>query len=243
MDGDFTFSGLSAPSWARPSRSAQRLGSGGAPLAGRTSPFLQRDLSEEALREPIEPLISHVELVAMRQQGFEAGYAAGLTAAAGSQAASRTASEIHTLGIISAAMKDAGLQVASAANEAAAALAKALVAAMDAVMPSLIQRSALNEVGAMLGYVLPGLSREPAIRIEIPHEIAGYIASTVASLALEQRNKISVIGKDNMGPGDVRVHWGSGHARRQPAQVWQAVMEALHPALDDLESKDTDNGE
>jgi flagellar biosynthesis/type III secretory pathway protein FliH len=243
MDGDFTFSVLSGPNWARPSRSAQRLGAGGVLLGSRASPFLQRDLSEEALRTPVEPLVSQVALAAMRQEGFEAGYAAGVAAAAGSQAAFRTASEVHALGIISVAIKDASQQVASVADEAAAALAKALVEAMNAVMPSLIQRSALNEAGAMLAHVLPGLSREPTIRVEVPHEIAGYIASTFASLASEHRNKISVIGKDDMGSGEVGVHWDSGHARRQPGQVWQAVMEALHPVLDHPEPKDTDNGE
>jgi flagellar biosynthesis/type III secretory pathway protein FliH len=243
MDGDFTFNVLNGPSWGRQSRSTQLLGNSGVPLGSCVSPFLRRDLSEEALRKPVEPLFNHVELAAVRQEGFEAGHAAGLAAAASSQATFRTASEVHALGIISAAIKDGSQQAAFAADEAAAALAKALVAAMHAVMPSLIQRSAMNEVGAMLAHVLPGLSREPAIRVEVPHEIAGYIAATLASLAPEHRNKISVVGKDNMGPGEAGVHWGSGHARRQPTQVWQAVMEALHPALGHLESKDTDNGE
>jgi flagellar biosynthesis/type III secretory pathway protein FliH len=243
MDGDFTFGVLSEPSWARQSRGVQRPGSGVAPLGSHGSPFLRRDLSEEALRKPVEPLFGRLELAAMRQEGFEAGHAVGLAAAAGSQAAFRTASEVHALEIIAAAMKDGSQQAASVADEAATALAKALIAAMHAVMPNLIQRSALNEVGAMLAHVLPGLSREPTIRVEVPHEIADYIAATLASLVLEHRSKISVIGKDNMGPGEAGVHWGAGHARRQPALVWQAVMEVLDPALGHFESKDTDNGE
>jgi flagellar biosynthesis/type III secretory pathway protein FliH len=240
MDGDFTSHTLDTLNWVRPSHRS-RLPKGGS--ASHLSLFLQRDLSDEALSKPAEPLFRQAELAAIRQEGFDAGHAAGLAAAAGSQAAYRTAAEVHALGVISAAMEGGCQQAASVADTAAAALAKALIASMRAVMPDLIQRTALNETGAMLACVLPGLSREPTIRIEVPRDIALYIEATLAPLAPEQRDKIHVIGKDGMSSGDARVHWTSGHARRQPAQIWQTVMEALQPALSEPKSKDSNNGE
>ncbi|MDR3535139.1 MAG: hypothetical protein P4L71_01440 [Acetobacteraceae bacterium] len=110
-------------------------------------------------------------------------------------------------------------------------------------MPELIQRSALSEVSAMLNHVLPGLSREPTVRVEVPSEIADDIVAALAPLDQELRDKISVVGLDDMKDGDARVSWGSGHASRRPAQVWQAIMEALHPALSHPEAKDENDGQ
>ena len=204
-----------------------------APNHGRPagSLFLRRDLSDEALRQPPEPLFSQADLAAVRQEGFDAGHAAGMAAAAASRAAARTASEIQALGTIAALMADARKESARVADLAADALARTVVAAMDSVMPDLIRRSALSEVGAMLALVLPGLSREPAVRVEVPLEIADAIAATLASLPPEQRDTVTVTGMAPMRPGEARVHWAAGHARRQPAQVWESVMQALHPVL------------
>jgi hypothetical protein len=233
---------------------------GGVHLAGaaggrpaRMSRFLQRDLSDEALREPAEPVFSRNELDSVRQEGFDAGHSAGMAAAAASRAAARTAAEIQALGIIAAAITDARRDAARVADLAADALARTVIAAMDAVMPELIRRSALNEVSAMLAHVLPALSREPAVRVEIGAEIAESIAASLASLPAELRDTIAVAGVDHMRIGDARIHWSAGHARRQPDEVWRSVMAALQPALapPDLahpelahpEAKDRQNGE
>jgi len=244
MDGDFTSRARIEPNWIR-SAGSRRSSDAGAPslASGIGSMFLQRDLSEEALRTPAEPTFNQAELTATRQEGYDAGYAAGIADAAVSRAAYRTASEVHAIGLISAAMEEGCKQSASVADQAANALAKALIASMHAVIPDLIERSALNEVGAMLARVLPGLSREPAVRVEVSPDIADYVSETFGALAPEHRVKISVIGEKAMKPGEARVCWGAGHARRDPAGVWQAVMEALQPALADAVTKDSDNGE
>jgi flagellar biosynthesis/type III secretory pathway protein FliH len=222
------------PHWV-PSGSTTRSPGRILPSAARASLFLQRDLNEEALRQPVEPVFSQAELAAVRQEGFDAGHAAGMAAAAASREAARTASEIQALATIAATLADARRTAARVADQAADALARTVLAAMDSVMPDLIRRSALNEVGAMLAHVLPGLSREPAVRIEVPADIAGSITASLASLAPELRDRITVDGVNRMRPGDAEVHWGAGHATRQPAEVWQAVMAALHAELSTTE--------
>ncbi|HEX3575162.1 MAG TPA: hypothetical protein VHU42_11225 [Rhodopila sp.] len=222
-------------------RPAGRVPTGRAPTGraptgrARAPQFLQRDLSDEALRQPVEPVFSQAELAAARQQGFDAGHAAGIAAATASRAAACKAAEIKAIGVIASAMADARQESARVADLAAEALARTVVAAMDAVMPDLIRRSALNEVSAMLALVLPGLSREPAVRVEVAQEIAGSISATLGSLPTELSDKITVIGMNELRPGDTRVHWNAGYAGRQPAQVWQAVMDALQPALHEPE--------
>jgi flagellar biosynthesis/type III secretory pathway protein FliH len=240
MDGDFISHIIEKSHWTRQGRSPRQSDGD---MSSRVASFLQRDLNDEALHKPAEPVIRQAELAAIRQEGFDTGHAAGLAAAAGSQAAYRTAAEVQALRVISSSMQDGGRQAASAADTAAAALAKALIEAMRTVMPDLIRRSALSETKAVLALVLPGLSRELAVRIEVPPDIAGYIETTLALMAPEQRDKIDVIGKDGMRSGEARVHWASGHARRDPAEIWQTVMAALQPALDDAKSKDSDNDE
>jgi hypothetical protein len=102
---------------------------------------------------------------------------------------------------------------------------------MHAVMPDLIGRSALSEADAMLAHVLPGLSRELNVRVDVPREVAGSVAAAIGRLTPENRDNICVASPEDLKAGDVRVCWSAGHARRQPAQVWQAIMELLEPAL------------
>lgn len=238
MDGDFVSRALDAPNWVEQSRRSRIVN---VELSGRIPQFLQRDLNDEALRKPTEPVVGQVELTAARQQGFDNGYAAELAAAAGSQAAYRTAAEVRALGAISAALETADQQAATVADTAAAALARAVIEAMRAVMPDLIRRTALTETGSMLAQILPGLSREGAVRIEVPTEVAPYVETMLAPLAPEQRDKILITVNDDMRCGDAQVHWTCGHARRDPAAIWQTVMEALQPALDTPTAKDSDH--
>jgi hypothetical protein len=229
------------PSWMQRYRKDGQTAIGVLPRVLAASMFLHRDLNDDALRSPVERMFSTAELTAMRQQGFDAGHAAGVAELAASKAAHREASEVQALQMISTALADAGVAAAAVADAAASALAKTLVAAMNAVMPDLIRRSGLSEAEAMLALVLPGVSREPTVRIEVAREAVSYVSTAIASL--EYHDKISVIGLDEATAGEVRVRWDAGHASRQPTQVWQAVMRALQPALDGLEAKDHDNGE
>lgn len=235
MDGTRTLPALRSPVWASQSRELFQ--------AGRVSGFLQRDLSEQALKQPVEPMFSRADLAAARRDGVELGRAAGLAEAA----ASRAATEVEALALIAAALADGRTEAVRVADQAAGALARALVAAMDAVMPDLVRRSALDEAGAMLAHVLPGLSREPHVRVEVPREVADGVEAALAKLTPEHRGRICVTGLERAGAGsleagEVQVRWSSGHAQRRPEQVWRTVMDALGGALGGSGSEDDDNG-
>ncbi len=243
MDGNFTPRPLAEPNWIRPALVPPPLAAASPARSARASLFLQRDLSDEAFRKPVEPTFTQADLAAARQQGYEAGHAAGTMAAVSSREAHQAAAEEESLQVIAAAMTK-GCHLAADVTEAAAtSLAKALIAAMNAAMPDLIQRSALNEVTAMLALVLPGLSREPSVRVEVPNEMVAYIEATCASLVPDHSSKIQVMGENSMTPGEARVRWNAGQARRRPSEVWQAVMNAFHPLLTTIEPRDSENGE
>jgi hypothetical protein len=205
----------------------------------RGTRFLQRDLSPEALQRPPAPLFDRAELAASRLDGYAEGRAVALAEAASSHAQAVATA----LGLIATRLADSQARAALVADEAAGELTQALVAAMHAVMPDLIERAALRETGAMLAAVLPGLSREPTIRVEVPCDIAVGIAAAVATMLPEHRDRISVTCADGLPAGDARISWASGHALRQPAQVWRTVMDLLEPALAQPRLKDDDNGE
>jgi len=201
--------------------------------------FLERDLSEQALRQPAEPVFDRRELQAAKQAGFEAGREAGLAEAA----ASRAQAESAALGEIAVLLESAQDDAARVADAAATAIAHALVSAMAAAMPELIRRSALGEAESLLQHILPGLSRELQVRVEVPRDIAAGVGTALARLSPDHHHRIDVISPERMAPGDVRVCWASGHARRQPAALWQAVMELLEPALGQPDLKDHDDGQ
>src|ERR1700722_18235685 len=112
---DHVVSAAFEPHWVRHA-GAMPPAAGAESRTPRGSLFLRRDLSDEALRQPPEPLFTQADLAAVRQEGFDAGHAAGMAAAAASRAAARTASEIQALGTIAALMAGARKESARVAD-------------------------------------------------------------------------------------------------------------------------------
>jgi flagellar assembly protein FliH len=195
--------------------------------ADATHGYLQRDLGDDALRQPPEPVFSSGDVAGARRDGWQDGHAAGLAEAAASLAAAQTTA----LEAIAVTMAAGHAENARVADDAAAELAATLVAALGAVMPDLIRRSALNEASAMLALVLPGLAREPDVRVEVPEAIAPGIEAALIRLSPEHRERIEVASPATIADGGVLVRWKAGLARRQPAEIWRSVMDVLEPAL------------
>lgn len=202
-----------------------------------TSLFLRRDFSEQALRKLPEPQFGHSQMAAARREGFDAGLLAGLAEAE----TSTLANQARAVGAIATAMADASIQASRVTDGAAAALAALLVATMRAVMPDLIRRSALGEVGAMLAHVLPGLARQPRVDVEVSSTIVDGVAAVLAVVAPDGTGRIVLRGSEIMEPGGISMSWSAGEARRRPAEVWRAVMDVIDPVLGNPEPKDATN--
>ena len=188
--------------------------------------FLGRDLSEHALQQPRPTVYSQAELDVARQEGFESGRQAGLTDAS----LSREAAVAEALAVVAARSAGAQIEAARVADEAAAALAEALLSAMRAVVPEVIRQSALTEAGVMLAQVLPGLSREPQLLVEVRPELQAGVAALVVRLEREG-GPIEVQGREDLADAEVRVRWSAGQARRDPLSIWHTVMQILEPVL------------
>ena len=204
---------------------------------GGTAKFLRRDLSEAALLQPAAPVYSVAELQAAQDASFEAGHAAGMVEAEASRANNETIALAAVAGLLAGARQT----VAAVADEAALALAKAMIGAMAIAMPALMEAAALGEVEAMIARILPGLTREPAIRIEVAPEMAAGVAQFLARLEDGDREAITVAGVPSIGAGGARVVWSAGQARRQPQQLWDGVAEILQAALADQQMQRMDH--
>lgn len=222
MDTITTMPNLCDASWVVTDHNASRLRA--------ASTFLQRDLSDDALRLPPEQLFTKTELVAAGQDAFGAGREAGLAQAGAAQAACVA----QALASVAEALHRAAEEAGRVADQAAASLARVLVASLNTVMPDLVERSGQTEAVAMLAELLPGLSREPHVQVSVPRAVVPGVEAALTALASEQRDRIILTGSDNLGPGEVSVSWAAGHATRRPGQVWQAVMSMLEKALDEL---------
>lgn len=225
MDGSQFIAGR--PGWAK------------APLvvADTPNPYLRRDLSEQALAKPPEPSFTTSEMDAARADGYADGHAAGLAEAAASYAAATLEAVRH----ISALLTTAQGEAARVTDAAATAGSAALVAALNAVMPELIQRSALGETTAMLRHVAPALSREPQLRIDVPPPIADGVRAALQDLPPALLNAVEVVGAETMAPGDARISWAAGRATRQPAEVWRRVMQSFDSLLGKAEVAEKTN--
>lgn len=186
------------------------------------------------MRAPAPPSFDVSEMAVARQEGFDRGRIAGLAEADASLLAERT----RALSVMTSLLADADACAADVSDRAAQVLAEALLGSLRAMMPDLVKRSALGEAGAMLATVLPGLSREPAVRVTVPSAIADGVRASIASSLPGRHHRIEIDGSQTMEPGGVSVNWAAGEASRAPSQVWNAVLEIMAPLLDEGAAED-----
>jgi flagellar biosynthesis/type III secretory pathway protein FliH len=161
-----------------------------------------------------------------RLEGFERGRMAGLAEADASLLAERT----RALGAMAALMAEADARASDVADRAAGLLAASLLGALRAAMPDLVAKSALGEASAMLAAVLPGLSRELRVRVEVPAAIAPGVAESLALMRGVQ-GRVDIQPVPAMEAGGVSVTWSAGEASRRPTQVWDEIMQIIAPLL------------
>ena len=190
----------------------------------------QRDLSEAALaREvlPEPPSLSTDDIEAARREGYAEGYKAGQADAA----ASGAALERQALATLADAMTSTGRAGVTVAEDTALAQSRALFQALSLTVPELLRRSGLGETDAFLTHLLPGLSREPHVSVSVPLGLAAGVAEHVRKLGPGHAARLTVSGHDELSPGEVKVSWNGGTARRTPLEVWRSILDAFEPHL------------
>lgn len=169
--------------------------------------------------EAIEPAFSLAELEEARA---EARAAARLDAEE-SQAAARLQA-LQAIGAGLDAARDSAREDATAASEA---IARTMLGALTACLPSLCARYGAAEVRTLARVVLPALVDEPRITIRLSPHDARMLADEIERLEPELAARISLAPTDAVPRGDLRIAWQDGVAVRDAAAARAAVHDAL----------------
>ncbi len=177
------------------------------------------DLPSPPEPEAIEPTFSLAELEEARA---EARAAARLDAEE-SQAAARLRA-LEAIGAGLDAARDTAREDAAAASEA---IARTMLGALTACLPSLCVRYGAAEVRTLARAVLPALMDEPRITVRLSPHDARMLAEEIARLEPELAARISLAPTDAVPRGDLRIAWQDGLAVRDAAASRAAVHDAL----------------
>jgi len=146
------------------------------------------------------------------------GRAAGRAEEAGGNEAQAAAA----LAMIARGLDAAGAEMREAAEESAAALARLLLAVLDAALPGVVAHGAEDRVAALVASLLPALAEQTRIVVRVAPPIAEGVA---ARLAADPR--MEVTGDAAVAPGDARVEWRGGCAESVLEDRRRAVRAAL----------------
>ena len=160
-------------------------------------------------------------LLEAERQGFAAGEAAGRAAAS----AAREQVVAESLARIAArleALQDEARRVSEAtAAECATALARLLLAALDAALPEAAARLAPESVVAFAESLRPILDQVPRLSLAVAPGLAAACAARIGDARVE------VTEDPGLAPGDARAAWRGGGATLSLAARRQAVAALL----------------
>ena len=169
--------------------------------------------------EIIDPVFTAAELDLARAEARQAGRVEaehGLTA-------SRT----QMLGLLAAGVANTRAEAHEAAQAVAEDVARCMLSAMAACLPSLCERHGANELRALMRALLPALSDEPRITVRINPHMLGSIQAEIALLDPEIAERVHLLPTDAIPPGDARVTWAEGSAVRDTARARAAFEDGL----------------
>ena len=175
--------------------------------------------------EPVPAPITQADLAASYSAGHAAGEQAGRDAAS-CDLGTRVA---ETLALIATRLDAMHTAAAHAAEEGAAAVARLLLDALGAAMPTLQARFGEAELRRFFAAVVPALTRESGVILRVHPALAAAAAQQLAALPRHGDTAPRIETCDQIALGDAIVEWDGGCAVRDSAQAWRDVAEVLQP--------------
>jgi flagellar assembly protein FliH len=162
----------------------------------------------------------HAAREAARAEAFEAGRAAGRAeAAAGAEARLSV-----TLESVAATLAGAREMAFEAVGDHALALARLILATLDAALPQAAARHAPDLVLRLVERLRPAIEDLPGIRLHVSPDIAAEVEARAGQPWLE------VVADAAVAPGDAQATWRGGAARLDLAARRAAIRMALAEA-------------
>lgn len=175
--------------------------------------------------KPPEPTFSQADVEQARQEAYEQGRLAGAA-----EAAAGTEAEVTRL---LAGVAEALPAVAAAQEEANARLmrdgAALATAVVGKILPGLVARNGLDEIGALLDRCLRALIDQPKIMVRVAPQHAEALKARLAAAVQAGGfgGRFMIEADETLGPSDCRVSWPSGGLERNAEDVWRQVEAAL----------------
>ena len=102
------------------------------------------------------------------------------------------------------------------------------------LFPALNARQGPNEVEKAIAYVMESRKETQEIRIEVHPDYCESIEKKLESTAKSlQGGRITVAGNPALGPGDCRMSWNDGGARRDSTGIAEEIHRQLEQLLAD----------
>lgn len=161
--------------------------------------------------EIIEPVFTAAELDAARAEASAAGRAEAERGLAGSRT--------QLLARVASSLEDARAAAREVAEQAAEGVARCLLGALAACLPSLCERHGAAELQAFVRTLLPALTEEPRVIVRINPVMMAMMQSEISGLDDEIAERIQLLATEAVPPGDARVTWGDGSAVRDTSRA------------------------
>lgn len=179
------------------------------------------EASHPAEPEVIAPVFSLEDMQTARDLARAEGIAAGLA-----QAQAEIAAEVRTsLQAMERQMTEAEAAAQAVAEVSGLELSRCILAALRAALPALCERHGEGELRGVLALVAPALRAQPQA---VARVAPGCMAAVTAHLAaLELSARVEVVGDAALRPGDARLTWKDGQARREATVILAQIDAAL----------------
>jgi len=175
--------------------------------------------------EPEEPVFSAGDVKDAHEAGRQEGLRAALADAQLLQAQVQSAATQALADALAASR--AALERTAARH--AASTARAVLAILRSAVPETMARHAEAELDAVIAALLPGLRCEPELRVRAHPDLADHVRTQLVDLLGGEGGVISVSADPALARGDIQITWADGGARRDGADIYAAIRDALAP--------------
>ena len=174
---------------------------------------------EEEEPEEVVPTFSEEEVNAAREEGFAAEATERDILAVMGQLGEKFSDLFKAKETADAAILDSAISVA--------------VGIARKIFPALNDKNALGEVERMVVKTMEHLLDEPFVTLYLNSDLLAPFEERIEALKTQAgfKGEVKVTAAEDVAPGDCRIEWSGGGAKRDSAELWQKIDEIVERNL------------
>lgn len=187
------------------------------------------EAAEKAEPEVVVPSFSEEEIAAARDDAFAQGKAEGVN-----EAAEATERDIVTaLGNLSAQFQKLFQDHEKSQKSVLDTAISVSVAISRKIFPALNERNGLDEIERMIEMSVGTIIDEPMVTVTVNPGHAAGLEDRLGGMDTKASytGEIKVVSSEEVLPGDCRVEWSGGGAKRDMTVMWQEIDEIIERNL------------